>query len=261
MQQTQLYINNQRVEMFDETNLSITDSIQNVKDISKVFTSYSQSFSVPASKSNNKIFKHYYNKDIDGGFDGRVKSPARLELNYIPFKQGYIKLEGVDLSNNNPNRYRITFFGDVITLKDLLGDDKLQSLNLSDYDELYDDFSIRNALSADPETNDVIVPLITHTKRLFYDSSSVHAHDDLLSGNLYFQSGSGHNHGVKWSDLKYAIRVDAIVQAISSKYGLGFSNDFFNSSNEHYYNLFMWLHRKKGSVENSSGVNTTLFSM
>ena len=32
---------------------------------------------------------------------------------------------------------------------------------------------------------------------------------------------------------------------------LRFSTDFFNSSNDVYYDLYMWLHRKKGKV--SSG--------
>jgi hypothetical protein len=52
-----------------------------------------------------------------------------------------------------------------------------------------------------------------------------------------------------WSDLKYAIRLNNIIQAIATKYGLTFSTDFFNSSNLDYYNLFLWLHRSKGDVQ------------
>ena len=260
MQKAQLYIGGQRVEMLDDVNISITDSIQNVRDISKIFTSYSQTFNVPASKTNNKIFKHYYNNDINNGFDARVKVDAILELNSLPFKKGYINLEGVDLRDNKPSRYRLTFFGDMVSLKDLLGDDKLQSLGLSSYDKIYDDLSIRNSLQLDPDTNDVIVPLITHTQRLIYDS----ANNNHEEGNLYYHTTSGgggsNKHGVRWNDLKYAIRVDSIIQEISSKYNLDFSNDFFNSSNAHYYNLFMWLHRKKGAVENSSGTNQSIIS-
>ena len=100
------------------------------------------------------------------------------------------------------------------------------------------------------------MPLITHTKRLFYDSAT---HTDNGQGNLYYDTGHTQDlHGVLWSDLKYAIRVSKIVEAIATKYGLTFSDDFFNSSNEHYYNLFLWLHRKKGDVENLSGVNQSI---
>ena len=97
--------------------------------------------------------------------------------------------------------------------------------------------------------------MITHTRRLFYDSVS-HTNGD---GNLYYHTGSGNNlHGVFWDDLKYAIRVDSIIQAIGVKYGLTFSDDFFNSTNKHYYNLFLWLHRKKGDVENLTGFNQSI---
>ena len=38
-----------RLELFQDENISITSSIQNVNDISKVFTDYSQSFTIPAT--------------------------------------------------------------------------------------------------------------------------------------------------------------------------------------------------------------------
>ena len=242
--------------MFDDETVSITDTIQNVKKIDKIFTAFSRTFSLPATKINNKIFKHYYNFDIVNGFDARIKKNSNIELDSLPFRDGKIKLEGVDLKDNKPHTYRITFFGSTVTLKDLLGDDKLQSLDLTDYDKVYSFTDVRDALTFDPTTKDVIVPLITHTKRLFYDSAT---HTDNGQGNLYYDTGHTQDlHGVLWSDLKYAIRVSKIVEAIATKYGLTFSDDFFNSSNEHYYNLFLWLHRKKGDVENLSGVNQSI---
>ena len=174
MQVIQLYISDQRVEMFKDESVTVTDSIQNVKDIEKVFTAFSQSFSVPASKSNNKIFKHYYNFDITNGFDARKKVAAKIELNFLPFKTGKIKLEGVDLKNNKPHTYRITFFGDIVDLKDLVGEDKLSNLPLSQYNQNYTATNIKSKLKANPATNDVIVPLITHTKRLYYNLSLIH---------------------------------------------------------------------------------------
>ena len=90
----QLYIEGQRVELFKDESVTITDSIKNVRDIEKVFTAFTQSFSIPASKTNNKIFKHYYNYNIDIGFDfdARKKVDAIIEVNNIPFRTGKIKL-------------------------------------------------------------------------------------------------------------------------------------------------------------------------
>ena len=231
--------------MFKDESVSITQSIKNVKDIGKVFTDFTRTFSIPASKVNNKIFKHYYNFDIVDGFDARIKKDATLELNNLPFRNGKIKLEGVDLKNNKPHTYRITFFGSTVTLKDLLGDDTLASLDsLTTLNKTYNSTNVREGLEADPSNNDVIVPLITHSQRLFYNS---HSSANQL-GNLYFEQGK--DHGVLYSELKYAIRLHRIVQAIESKYGITFSDDFFVNTNPSYHNLFMWMHRKKGDVEN-----------
>jgi len=73
MQLVQLYIEGQRVDMFADESVEITQTIQNIKDISKVFTDFTKTFTLPASPTNNKLFKHYYNYNIFGGFDARTK--------------------------------------------------------------------------------------------------------------------------------------------------------------------------------------------
>ena len=252
-QVVQLFIENNRMDLFNDESVTITQTIKNVRDIQKVFTSFSKTFSLPASKNNNKIFKHYYNSDISGGFDGRVKKSSRIEINNIPFKTGKIKLEGVDLKNNKAHTYRITFFGDIVDLKDKLSEKKLSDLDLNAYNIDYDYSNIYTRLGTDPSTNDIIVPLITHSQRLFYNSDpSAEVAND---GNLKYYSGGGsHDHGVKWNQLKYAIRVNKIIEQIETDFGLTFSNDFFkNTSNDEFNNLFLWLHRKSGPVENLSG--------
>jgi len=254
VQKIELYIEGQRVELFKDESITITQSIQNVKDIEKVFTAFTQSFSIPASKTNNKIFQHYYNFDIIGGFDGRKKVDATIELNSIPFQTGKIKLEGVDLKNNKPHTYRITFFGDIVDLKDKLGEKKLSDLDFSAYDLDYDPTTVETKLTTgESSSNHIVAPLITHSQRLFYNSNGNEETPD--DGNLkWFSGGGSHVHGVKWNQLKYAIRVNKIIEQIETDFDLEFSNDFFkNTSLEEFDHLFLWLHRKSGAVEDLSG--------
>jgi len=259
MQKVQIYVGSERLELFKDETVSITQSIQNIKDISKIFTEFTQSFTIPASPTNSKIFTHYYNYNIVGGFDARIKAASSIELNYLPWKNGFMALNGVDLKNNKPYAYRITFFGETINLKDILGEDLLSDIStLSSENLIYDADTIETKLQADPTTTDIIAPLITHTKRLYYDSSSSAAGD----GNLEYDVAKPLQ-GVEWSDLKFALRVHKIIESIESHYTIAngfpsnivFSDDFFSSSNENYYNLFMWLHRKKGSVQPATQVN------
>ena len=265
MRRLQLYIGNDRVDLFKDESVSLTQTIQNVKDIAKVFTEFTQTFSVPASKENNKIFQHYYNFDIDFGFDARNKADARLELNDLPFKNGKIKLNSVDLKNNVAHTYHITFFGNTVNLKDVLGDDLLSSLGaLDDNSQVYDYANIRDTLQGFPTgNNNIVVPLITHTNRLIYNSGSHSTFDPEATTNNIYPHGSGtqQQNGVDWKQFKYALRVQTIISAIETKYtianGYGsdivFSDDFFNdTTNEEFDDLFIWLHRKKGNVETPS---------
>ena len=246
----QLYIQDTKVDLFKDETVSLTDTIQNVRDIAKIFTTFTKTFTLPASQVNNKLFKHYYNFDIldttltKSAFDARIKVAARIELNLVPFKDGKIKLEGVDMKNNQPYAYRVTFFGNTVDLKDIIGEDKLNVLtSLNSLNKDFDQANIKTYLETNPASSDIIVPLITHTQRLYYDSGD----NDHNTGNL---DPSSNKHGVRWDNLKYAIRVHNIIEAIQTQYGLTFSSDFFTeTSNDQYSKLFMWLHRKKGVVE------------
>ena len=245
------------MDMFKDESVSLTQTIQNVKDIAKVFTNFTKTFSLPASKDNNKVFEHYYNYNIDDGFDARVKKTATIELNYFPFEKGKIKLEGVDMKDNKPYAYRVTFFGDTVDLKDLLGEDKLDALTwLNNFTTNYNAAQVQGALRNGKDftvdsvtyTDALVVPLITHTDRLYYNSASTG------DGNLHPNGTT--QQGVLWNQLKFAIRVDLIVKAIEEQYGITFSTDFFNSSNAPYYNLYMWMHRKKGFIDDPNAPET-----
>ena len=254
MQELQLYIESDRLDLFRDETIALTQTIQNVKDLDKVFTSFSKTFSVPASKNNNKIFKHYYNFNIVDGYDARKKKAGRIELNTLPFKTGRIKLEGVDLKNNLAHTYRITFFGNTVELPDIIGDDKLGSLGFSDakWDLTYNTAGIKAKLQQAAGANAyIITPLITHTDRLYFDSSEL----IVDSNNVHYRANNAK--GVYWNQLKYAIRLYELIEEIELKYttannyanNIVFSTDFFSTSNLTFYNLYMWLHRKSGSVQ------------
>ncbi len=109
-------------------------------------------------------------------------------------------------------------------------------------------------------TDALVAPLITHTTRLYYDSgahgTTDYEYPNATGGNLYYQSGTHHHHGVYWGELKYAIRVHLIIKAIEEQYGITFSTDFFNTTNDPYYNLYLWMHRKKGNIDDPNAPET-----
>ena len=128
----------ERLELFDFESIEITSSIQNVRDIGSIFTDFTQQFTIPASKTNNRILKHFYNLYLTNGYDARVKRLGFININGIPFRNGYIRLSEANIRNGKPFSYSITFFGAIVNLKDILGDDELKDLSsLGEYDHDY----------------------------------------------------------------------------------------------------------------------------
>ena len=281
MSKFQLYINNQRVELFDDESVSLTETIQDIRDVSKVFTDFTKPFNLPASDTNNKIFKHYYRFNISQGytFDARKKISAKIELNTIPFKDGKIRLEGVDLENGKPRSYRVTFFGNTVNLKDVLGEDEISGLSwLSNFNTTYSPNEIKNTLISStgksfPAIDGVvydhplIVPLISNSARFYYSSTTEipYVNSDgsenlELGGNLYPTNptnlGPNDVHGVYYEDLTYAIKVHLIVKAIENQYNeITFSDDFFDLTNgpDQYKKLYMLCQRKEGRIYDDIG--------
>ena len=259
MRKLQLYVNNTRLDLFKDETVTINNSIQNVKDPAKIFADFTQTFTVPASKPNNKIFKHYYIPDIANGFDARNKVDALISINSIPFKKGFVTLTGVEMRNNKPYAYKITFYGETVSLKTTLGDDKLGALlKLEDYDLPYNSATVKARLQS--ASGPILCPLITsgasndnndlRRSRLFYNSQTI----TNGTGNLKYDASK--TNGVLYTDLKYAIRIHEIIDAIQDEYpSLDFSEDFFSTANLEYYNLHLWLQRKKGSVQEDAQQN------
>lgn len=256
MVEIQLYIEGKQVELFKNESITLTQSIQDIRDISKVFTDFTRTFNVPASKNNNKIFKHFHRFNIVG-FDARTKKSAEIYMNYKPFKDGKIKLEGVQLKNNEPHTYKLTFYGNIVNLKDTLGEDKLSNLTqLHYFDFQYSTVNIKNYMENGLDVNfftetindAIIFPLITTKSRLIYDTDSGVVNTDTTK-NIY-ATNVGSNYGVPISELKPAIRVYPIIKAIENNpnYNLTFSKDFFSKDNIVFYNLYMWLHNKEGEL-------------
>ena len=251
MQKIVLYIKNnddvyKRVDMFNDETISLTSKIQDVKDIQKVFTDFSQTFTLPASKTNNKLFQHWYNYNIDNGFDARSRKDAVMELDFSPFRRGKISLNNVKMKDNKPFSYEVVFYGNTVNLKDLLGDDELSLLSsLDTYTHDYNSTNVKTGLQTSLSSGKIIYPLISHTKRFFYDSAPS---APFYNGNLHYNTTSN-GIGLAFEDLKPAIKCMAIIEAIETKYNISFTRDFFNeTSGSPFSNLFLWLSRNKGKI-------------
>jgi hypothetical protein len=275
MNKVDIYVNGFRLDLFNDEEISINLSVQNVQDISKIFTDFTQSFTVPATAVNKQIFAFYSNTSIEDAtitippspliwdswstqwnsantawetgvtsstvpntFDGRFRQTARIEINSLPFRDGVIELESVQLKGTEPYAYTLTFYGDLVTLSDLFGEDYLYDLDFSAYDLEYTDDNVYDGLTAD-DFNELFFPLMSPVKNWYYDSNP----SDVGAANIA-QNGSAAAHGINYYELKPALKVSAVLNAMQAKYGISFTGAFLISAP--FNDLSIWLHRTEG---------------
>ena len=282
MRKVDVYIGNYLLDLFDDEQISIQLSTQNIKDISKLFTDFTQTFTVPASPKNNEILGHYFRTDVvtsritsrtvtgypvwedivttwgsmtgaweSGGtaetsvantFDFRLRQTGHIEINKLPFRTGVIELESVEMKGTQPYSYSLTFYGDITNLTDLFGEDYLYDLDLSTLDHDYDGATIKTGVTTGLKTGRVVYPLFSPVRSWFYNSRTSNHDDD----NIHYHTGGSHGsaHGIKYYELKPGIKVKTILEAIEDKYGIVLVGNFITTAP--FSNLFLWAHRYEG---------------
>jgi len=240
MQTVQIYIYVDgvinRIELFKDEKISVTSSIQNFNDLGKLFTDYSQSFTIPASKHNNAIFRHWYEsavgetdldspQNVDGAFDHRIKYYGYIEIDTIPFRDGKFTMQQANKKNGFIESYTINFVGNLVQLKDKFKEDKLNSLtnvnvtpNVSYYDELNFEYNYTEVIARvyDGGYTDVLFPLIGNNRRYEFNTAS--------ASDVTTTAGA-----IDYRDLFPAIPVSKIFEYIQGAYGLEFTGEFLNS--------------------------------
>jgi len=214
-----------KLDLFDDEKINISSSIQNVQDISKVYTDFSQSFTVPASDNNNKIFEYFYQNDVDGAIDHNLRRFAYIEIGMTPFRTGKIQLEGSSVKNNKIEHYNITFYGDLISLKDTFGVTKINQLDYTFITNPYSGTAVKNRVTDTATDYDVRYPLIA--------SENVWSYGDGTSTDLSTSIGR-----IDWRELFPAIKVSKIFEAIQNDYGVTFQSTFLQT--ERFKKLFLW---------------------
>lgn len=224
-----------RIELFEDEKISITSSIQNINDISKVFTDYTQSFTIPASDNNNEIFRHWYENSLDNGFDQRLRYDGYIEIDTNTFRKGRWQIEGASVKNNRIENYKITFYGELKSLTDKFGEDKLKDVEtLNDYTFTYSGTTVKNKIQSTTD-EDVMFPLIT--------SDRVWQSTGVTNTNIFSSTGA-----ILYTDLFPAVKISKVIEAIENKYNLNFSGSFL--TDERFTKSYIWFKNNEAKTFN-----------
>lgn len=253
-----------RVELFNDEKISVNSSIQNVNDISKTYTDFSQTFTVPASKQNNKIFRHWYENSNDNGFSTLVKADAYIEIDTIPFRSGKIQLESANVKDGQPQDYSITFIGALGSLKDKFNGLYLKDLTDTTYDFEYSANEVLSRVVGNITSQNVMFPLISSNRVWNYNKGGS---DDI----------STIANPIRFNELFPAIRLKPVLNMIENRFGINFDGTTSNPStflsDSRFTNAYLYLKNAdefkvtsldkidfttKGNLESVSGVTVDL---
>ena len=218
----EIYINGVEVDQFSDESVTIKKSVKSFKDVKKLFTDFSKTFSIPTSKKNNKLFKHVYRVDTNA-VDARVLIPAVLKLNGVDFKSGNVSVEGTQFKDGKPYAYKIRFYGKLTELNKLIGQDELTDLDFSPLDISSPNFS---SLFSSQVTSDAIkFPLICRDGRYiahgsdhdFAQTEGLTKTKNIAYSTTYRDAGY---YGLVDNDMIGALRVKEILDAMENKYGV-----------------------------------------
>ena len=264
-----VHIGTEKLDVFDFEDINVENKLKDIRNVDKVFAPFSKEFSVPASATNNRIIKHYYNLDNLTPLDARVRVDGSIKMDGFDYLDGVFTLMDSTLKNEQPYSYKLVFYGKTVSLKDLFGDDTLENLRdtpkMQKYAAQYDDTFVIDGFksgynetgsaltvnSSGSDAGDFCFPFIAGKDYHFWDSNA---------GGLNPSNGGSQSRnlnplattsprGLSPQELKPAIRIHRIIEAIEERYGFTFSDDFFNESSEHYFNTYLWLQRESGLLK------------
>lgn len=255
--QAQLYIEGVKLDMFDDERVEMALNIKDFKQFDKTLGSYSKPFSLPASKTNNKVFEHYYNATVSSSFNPNVSRAATLEVSGVPYKSGLIRLEKVEVKNGEVSSYQVTFYDDVLKLKELLGDTRLYQVPIKDNNgaDVYADrgdrmSGIDNVLNwatgvTRNRYNVYFTPLIS-TERFMRYTNSPSDNNDLATLP-----------GFVINELRPALAVRHLIDAIEEEFSININyptdkigNPGAGSGDSNAQEaLYIWANREEGKLD------------
>ena len=240
----QVYIEGQRLELFNDEQIQVTSTQQNVADISKTYTDFSQSFTIPASPYNNAILQHFYQSDVDATIDHNIRRNAFIEIDLTFFRRGKMQIDKAQLKNGSAESYTLQFFGDGKTLLDYFGEDLLSDLDYTPVNHLYNGTEVRARIIDGTNAYNVKYPLISSKRIWTYQGTtpttitpSWLSIPTSSSNDIHNTAGSIH-----YEELFPAVRVKNIFNQIASKYGITFNGNFLND--DRFTKLFLWYKNK-----------------
>jgi len=160
---TELYINNQLIDLFDEVDIFLNFTLNNIKNVFERKTNFSKNFKVPHTNNNKKIFNYLFNINTINSTWNYVKVDCSLYEDGVEIFKGFVSLKNI-INENNKIIYDITLIGVEKGLFEDMGKFKLTDLTWDDTNDFhkYNLSSVRNSSNFTSDISSWFYPLLDY---------------------------------------------------------------------------------------------------
>ena len=155
MIRTEIYIENQLIDLLQDIGTNFTYSIDDVNDFGSRNTSFSRTIAIPATSRNNKILgfafdlgtSTEYNAElpnVNANFTPAQAAKCEVFIDKIQIFKGVMRILEI-VSNNGTTEYQCAVFGELGGFITELGNKRLEDLDFNEYNHTWNVTSIQNS--------------------------------------------------------------------------------------------------------------------
>lgn len=212
----------EKVDLYSDENINMNLKSKDSKDLGKIYSSYSQTFELPATDNNNRILNFFFDSKLLKVKNSSYLSAKIYVLGQL-FKSGKLSLTNGKMQKGRLISYSTNFFTGVATLKEIIGDAKLQDPGILNPSSINWSISGVASMMTSTGSNGVIVPLISNKRVLEWFPAGTNA---TYVNNINFLNAQTQR-GLRIDELRPAIPFSRVMNAIISKYNLQINCQLF----------------------------------
>lgn len=154
------------LDLYGDESVNFTFQVDEVRDIDNKNGSYSKTFDIPATKTNNVYFNHIYRVEVDSTYNPSLSADVEIYDDGVLLFEGGMYLNEV-ITKGDERMYNVEVFSRSITFMEKLGEATINDLDFSDLAHSYTTSNIVDSwdstgvtLTAGGTSTDVFYPLI-----------------------------------------------------------------------------------------------------
>jgi len=168
----QLFIEDIEMDVMADFSHQITYSVDDIKNLDTKTTSFSKTIVLPATSRNNKLFGNIFEfgnsnfapspaQNVYYEFNASKSAKARLDVNGLTIMKGVLRLLQV-IINGDQMEYEVALFGELGGFFSKLGSKKLEELDFSAYNHVYNVANISSSWNNNANGSGYFYPLIDY---------------------------------------------------------------------------------------------------